>query len=354
MLFYWKHHWWRITLLHRLYFYGISGTILGITALTALYFYMSSWSEKATDIPKAVDIYFPAGTKLNELAGALESSQLIDSAITFKLWVRFNKTYDRFQAGQYRFSGKITPALIQKKMVMGHVFIPMALQFVIPEGFTLRQTVKRLVANGVGEFQEVWSLAHDPSFLKELNIKAKGLEGYLYPATYSFPKREKPRTVLRKMVATFWENLPENYLGAIEERGLTLTEAVTFASMIELETLHDDERPKVAEVIWNRLKNKEPLAIDAALIYGIKDYQGDIKWKHLKDRMNPYNTRVFKGLPPGPIGAVSRASLKAVLEPTQEGYYYYVLIAGSNRHHFSKTLKEHNKYVKLLLDGSSN
>lgn len=341
-------------MLRRLYYYGASGTILGIISITAFYLYMSSWSKSPVSVPVASIVDFPSGTKLHELAGMLESSQLVDSALAFKLWVRFNKTYDRFQAGRYRFSGSITPEIIQRKMLLGQTYSPIALQFVIPEGFTLKQSLARLVANGVGSYEELWDLAHDANFLKELNVQAKGLEGYLYPATYTFIKKAKPREVLAKMVSTFWENLPKDYVERVKAKKLTLTEAVTFASMIELETLHDDERPKVAEVIWNRLKNREPLAIDAALIYGIKDYQGDIKWKHLKDRKNPYNTRVFKGLPPGPIGAVSKASLEAVLNPTDEGYYYYVLIAGSNRHHFSKTLKEHNKYVKLLLDGSRN
>ena len=107
---------------------------------------------------------------------------------------------------------------------------------------------------------------------------------------------------------------------------------------------------KISEVIWNRIKKGEPLGIDAALIYGIKNYQGDIKWKHLRDKKNKYNTRIHKGLPPGPIGAVSKVSLEAVLNPTAEGYYYYVLKAGTTRHNFSKSLAEHNKFVKLLLN----
>jgi UPF0755 protein len=109
----------------------------------------------------------------------------------------------------------------------------------------------------------------------------------------------------------------------------------------------------VSEVIWNRLKDGEPLGIDAALIYGIVDYQGDIKTVHLKDGKNLYNTRIYKGLPPGPIGAISMTSLRAVLNPTRLGYRFYVLgTDGTRQHRFSRTMEEHTVYVKQLIQAS--
>ena len=106
----------------------------------------------------------------------------------------------------------------------------------------------------------------------------------------------------------------------------------------------------IAEVIQSRLKNGEPLGIDAAIIYGIPDYDGDIKWKDLKNANNPYNTRLHRGLPPTPIGAASRSSLEAILNPTKLGYYYYMLdSADHTRHVFSTTLGEHNALVNKFL-----
>ena len=134
------------------------------------------------------------------------------------------------------------------------------------------------------------------------------------------------------------------------QKGLALHQAVTFASLIEAETLHDDERSKVSEVIWRRLKDNAPLGIDAALIYGIPDYAGDLKTAHLNDAKNRYNTRIHRGLPPSPIGNPSAKSMAAVLTPSDQGYYYYVLIPGSDRHHFSRTLKEHNEHVRNLVN----
>ena len=328
--------------------------LLAILCIGIAYFgydYITKWADSPREIRKAVVVHFPSGTSLDELAGSLEASGLIDDALKFKAWVRLQDSYGRYQAGIYQFSGAITPNTIQDKIFSGVSYDPIVIQYVIPEGFTLQQVARRLEAQGIGSFSEIWSEAHKPAFLKELKIPAKNLEGFIYPATYSFTKKPKPQEALRHMVETFWQNLPENYLKRLEKKKTSLLDAVTFASLIEKETMHDDEREKVSEVIWSRLKNREPIAIDAAIIYGIKNYDGDIKWKHLRDRSNPYNTRIHKGLPPSPIGAVSKVSLEAVLNPTSAGYYYYVAKPGSNRHHFSLTLKEHNRHVQSLLKG---
>lgn len=324
-----------------------------VVALVLLGLYeLHRWANAPQASVEEQMVHLNRGTRLTELAGTLESLGLIDSALRFKVWVRLQGDFSAYQAGSYRFKGEIAPVAIAETMKSGEIFTPVVLKFVIPEGFTLEQTLRRLAAKGVADYAELSRLAHDRELIRSLKIKdAKSLEGYLYPATYSFTVMPSPRGVLAHMVEIFWSKLPRNYAERVRELGLTLHEAVTFASLIEKETQVNDENPKVAEVIWRRLKAGEPIGIDAAVIYGIKDYRGDIKWKHLKDRSNPYNTRIHKGLPPGPIGSVSRSSMAAVLNPTDEGYYYYVLKADSNgRHHFSKTLEEHNRYVQRLLE----
>ncbi|MBF0440807.1 MAG: endolytic transglycosylase MltG, partial [Oligoflexales bacterium] len=146
---------------------------------------------------------------------------------------------------------------------------------------------------------------------------------------------------------------PKGYTEKLKEKGISLHEAVTIASMIEAESFLKEEKSKISEVIWNRLKADMTLGIDATLIYGIKDYKGDIKKIHLTDKKNLYNTRIHKGLPPGPICSPTTSSLEAVLNPTSYGYYYYVLQPGENKqHYFSRTLEDHAKHVKLLLNSN--
>lgn len=328
--------------------------LIFVLSLTGAGFYqLYSWSRQPIVLKGPKMIYFAQGMRLPELSGVLASEGMVEHALFFHLYVRLLDDYSRFQAGNYRFEGEVSPLGIAETIRSGKTYVPIQVQYTIPEGFNLNQIAARLAVNGVDSERNLLRIARDKVFIKEMGIDSPSLEGYLYPATYSFSKRPTAEQALKEMVRTFWDRLPENYVEEAKKLGLTLQQAVTFASLIEMETLHEDERPKVSEVIWQRLKKGSPLGIDAALIYGIKGYKGDIKWEHLKDAKNLYNTRIHKGLPPTPIGSPSRASLLAVLNPSNEGYYYYVLNTdGDRRHHFSKSLSEHNKYVKILMDAT--
>ena len=165
-------------------------------------------------------------------------------------------------------------------------------RFTIPEGFTYKKITDRLVAGGVGSPEEFAALEKSKTFLTEHKIPSSSVEGYLYPATYPFSKTPTAQQVLSRMIDTFWDNLPPDYVERLSEKDLTLEQAVIFASLIELETAHDDERNMVSEVIWNRLKNNITLGIDASIIYGVADYKGNLRRKHLDDASNPYNTRI--------------------------------------------------------------
>ena len=311
--------------------------------------YLSNWSKTPKTV-SALEIVVGEGTPLKRLGKMLESSGLISDERLFRIWVRLYSDYSKFQAGRYLFEGNISPAKIAQMIQEGEIYTPVALQFVIPEGFTAKQIFQRLIAKGIGSQSDYDFLFKSPVFLKEHNIPGESLEGFLYPATYSFTETPSPKDALAKMIETFWNKIPDDYVADLEAKKLSLYEAVTFASLIEHETHYDDERPLVSEVIWTRLKKRFPLGIDAALIYGIKDYRGDIKKKHLKDRSNPYNTRIHRGLPPTPICSPSEKSLRAVLSPSDFGYFYYVVdLEKGGRHHFSKTLKEHNSFVRKFL-----
>jgi len=327
--------------------------VIGIIAGGYSYYKLHAWGLEKRTLSSPVVIDFEPGTRMVSLSGDLESKGVIDKALYFGLWVKAFSNYSKFLAGKYRFEGDVSPSQIADKIVSGKTFNPIVIQYVIPEGFSLKKTIKRLISNGIGNETDFKKLLIDKEFISSLEVPTDNLEGYIYPATYSFTKKITPRQAIKEAVDTFWEHLPSDYEEQVTKRNLTLQEAVTFASLIELETQQESEKPLVSEVIWRRLKNRAPLAVDAALIYGIKDYQGDIRWKHLKDKKNPYNTRVHRGLPPSPIGSPSLSSLRAVLEPSDKGYYYYVLDPKDRtRHHFSKTLAEHNRHVKKLVKAS--
>ena len=340
------------SMLSRLYRLSVIGALVAAAFAGAFGFYLSQWEKSKITLDKEVIFEFKGGMGLGALAQKLANEGVVDHATLFNLAVRLSGDYKRYQAGTYRFAGQVAPVDVETALFSGQTYNPVVAQITIPEGFRLKEVSERLAAHGIGHIVEIVNLVKDKSFLNELNVPSVSLEGYVYPATYSFYRLPTAREALSTMVKKFWQNLPANYQDQVSGKGLSLNEAVIFASLIELETMHDEERPLVSEVIWRRLKDKVPLGIDAALIYGIKDYQGDLTWAHLADRKNPYNTRIHIGLPPTAIGSPSRKSLEAVLAPSNLGYYYYVLVPGQNHHHFSKTLAEHNLHVKKLVNGT--
>jgi UPF0755 protein len=324
--------------------------ILGLGVAGA--YQLHTWGSRKVVLPETIEFNLERGMSLRNLSQRLAQEQIISSGFAFWLRVRYLGMFPKFQAGLYRFSDSVTPNELITAFSKGDIYDPVLLEIAIPEGFTAKQIFERLVANGVGSIQNYQALFSDQTFLTNQQILSSNLEGYLYPATYRFHRKlPGPEEAILRMVKEFKQRLPEDYEANVSALGLTLNDAVKFASLIEKETLYLDEKPLVSEVIWRRLKRNEPLGIDATIIYGIENYDGNIRWKHLKDPDNLYNSRIHRGLPPTPICSPSLASLLAVLNPAQEENHFYVLIPGANgRHHFSKTLEEHNRHVKKLVD----
>lgn len=331
-------------------FIGLS-TIIGCFAGLQL---IDDWAETKIMTPGEITVELKAGMSLKSLSTKLADGGVIDNELLFSTFMRLRSNYSKAQAGTYLFKGEMSPQDVIKKMMSGDVYIPVVLQVTIPEGFTLRMLNERLAAKNVGLLSDLEKLVRDQKFIRSLGIKSATLEGFTFPATYAFDVMPDARTFYKETVKTFFEKLPNDYESDISKQGLNLTQAVTFASLIELETMRDEEKPMISEVIWARLKKGEPLGIDAAIIYGISNYDGDLKWKDLKNAKNPYNTRIHRGLPPGPIGAASTSSLVAVLNPSKLGYYYYVVDSTDpTRHVFAKTMSEHNANVRKFLKSTS-
>ncbi|RME58187.1 MAG: hypothetical protein D6780_07170 [Candidatus Dadabacteria bacterium] len=157
--------------------------------LSALFFsYLKEWYEKPVFLKNKVVLNFPRGTSLSLLSKKLYRKGLISNTLNFSLAVRFFSNYKLFQAGRYRFIGKISPRQIVDMFVKGKVFWEVALEFTVPEGFTMKQIAKLLEEKGVAPAKQILALAANKEFLKSLGVKAPTLEGYLFPATYRFYK----------------------------------------------------------------------------------------------------------------------------------------------------------------------
>jgi UPF0755 protein len=323
------------------------GAAVGGAYLWQLY----HWSQSPRPLSQRTILKVLPGVSLGELAKHLVSQGIIDSGVEFQLWVKGQRIFHRVQAGTYHFVDRVSPQQLLDALIAGPNQQDAIITLTIPEGYTLRQIIDKMTERGIGTSAQLWQLAMDRDFLAALGLKATNLEGFLYPATYYFyEEHPAPKEVFTAMVDEFKHRIPPQYEEKLAPLNINFYEALTIASLIEKETRLPEERPLIAEVIWRRLKAKIPLGVDAAVIYGSEDYEGSLTRLQLKNRENPYNTRVHRGLPPTPIASPTAASLAAVIAPSNQGFLYYVLLPGNEgKHHFAKTLKEHNIYVAKLL-----
>lgn len=213
----------------------------------------------------------------------------------------------------------------------------------IPEGATLRQIAALLAVEGLVDGEQFLELAMDSSVASSYVPEAETLEGFLFPDTYEFVEGQTEDAIIEAMVQRFFQAFPiEDKLRA-SQLGRSLHDIVTLASIVEKEAVVDREKPIIAGVFYNRLKKGMRLQADPTVLYG-RHRRGRIRTRDLRAN-HPYNTYIHRGLPPGPIASPGAAALKAALEPAQVNYLYFVS-KNNGTHHFSKTLREHNRAVR--------
>ncbi|HTA93369.1 MAG TPA: endolytic transglycosylase MltG [Polyangiaceae bacterium] len=237
----------------------------------------------------------------------------------------------------------------------------------LPEGFQHFQIGERLEHAQVCTLQAFHRAVADPALLRELGIPGASAEGYLFPATYGLLVDSDAREVVRVLVAEakkrlqkLYEAHPGRLAQLTADFGFSERDVLTFASMIEKEAHEADERPLIASVFFNRLKDPEfrpprMLQSDPTANYGCliqpkdipscADFKGTVTPALLRDAQNPYNTYRHAGLPPGPIANPGAPAIEAVLEPAQSDYLYFVA-KGEGRHAFSRTFAEHREALE--------
>jgi UPF0755 protein len=191
----------------------------------------------------------------------------------------------------------------------------------------------------------------NPLLLKEFGIAAETVEGYLYPSTYNLVKLDEPAALIRQMAGQFRKVYAEKFSVLESATRLSQIQIITLASIVEKEAVVPQEKPVIASVFLNRLKKGIPLQSDPTATYGIRAFGGKVSGSDVR-RDTPYNTYLLKGLPPGPIGNPGADAIEAVLQPARTGYYYFVA-KSDGTHHFSVSLDEHNRAVRLYLKGGA-
>jgi UPF0755 protein len=281
------------------------------------------------------------GDNFSKIINNLYDHHLIRFPLKFKLAARL-KGFDRkFIAGEYEFSGSMAPIRILESLENGKVYLH---RLTIPEGFTIQQIAEKLDQSGICNKEIFIALAQDPEFAAKMGIPAQTCEGYLFPDTYFFSKDASPEQIITSMISYFRKQFGPAWGARSQELGLSVHEIVTLASIIEKETGQDFERPLISSVFHNRLKKSIRLESDPTVIYGIKNFNGDITRQDLKEK-TPYNTYVIPGLPPGPIANPGIKSIRAALFPDNTNYLFFVS-RKDGTHQFSRNLKEHQNAVR--------
>ncbi|BBO88439.1 endolytic transglycosylase MltG [Desulfosarcina ovata] len=329
-------------MIKKLILLGVALLLILAGSAGLLYRHLLSWAERPMAEPGQEKLFtLLSGQGLKQTARALHREGLISDALRFTIFARIDKKDKLLKAGEYFLSTSMTPREILGQMVEGRVRL---YRLTIPEGYNLVQIARAVSAAGLADEKSFLDAARNPEMARLLDIPADTLEGYLFPDTYYFPRGLDTGAIVITMVKQFRAAFKPEWTARAKALGMTVHEVVTLASIVEKETGAPQERPLVASVFHNRLKKGMRLETDPTVIYGITDFDGNIKRKHL-ETYTPYNTYKIQGLPPGPIASPGALAIEAVLYPAESNYLYFVS-KRDGTHHFSTSLKEHNAAVR--------
>jgi UPF0755 protein len=281
-----------------------------------------------------------AGLAPGEIASILEQNGIIRSALAFRLYTSWQGVGSQLQAGTYVLSPEQSLQEVVNHVVEGKID---ALRVTVLPGLTTSELTQEL-ADGYGfkksEVEEALKMTYDHPLLASKPAKAS-LEGYIYPETYEISGNAAPEELFKISFDELWERLQEdNLLKQIKKRGFTLHQAVILASIIQREVADPEEQKQVSQIFQKRLKQDMPLGADATFVYAAKQLG-------VEPRVNldsPYNTRIYKGLTPGPISNFNLSAIQAVANPAKGDYLYFV--SGDNgKTYYARTLEEHEANV---------
>jgi UPF0755 protein len=313
--------------------------------------------HKPTAHAKANDyIEIPRRSTPEAIASKLLSEGVITRTWPFLFYIKITGSAKLIKAGEYRFPSPITPLGVLRKLEEGEQRLS---RFTVIEGWTrwdIADSLARVPELKLNDSGEALKLMNDTSAIRDLDPAATNLEGYLFPATYSYPPETKSAAVVAGMVKRFRQEWTPERDQRARLLGMTPRQIIIIASLIESEAKLKDDRTLVASVIYNRLNKGMALGIDSTIVYASK-LAG--KWRndgkvYLSDvnRRSPYNTRIFSGLPPGPVGNPGTSSIDAALNPAKTDYLYYVRDPARNdgAHNFYAKSADFEKGVRALRD----
>jgi UPF0755 protein len=320
-------------------------SILGLCA-GSIYYVYKQW-QQPSPLKEPVLIEIPKGYGASQVGKLLQKSGVIESSRSFKWWCSFHPSEVNFKTGWYNIPIGQSIERIVELLSSGKTA---TIRVTIPEGKAAWETAG-ILANSLLKLDSVklYSLIYDLDFADSLGIKAKDLEGYLLPNTYDFPYGIDEQGTIKVLVRAnlkLRDEMQTKNSPLWDELG-GWHKILTMASVVEKEAAVPHERPHIAGVFINRYRIGMPLGADPTVRFIFRNMTGPIYKSQLASD-NPYNTRKFAGLMPGPIANPGKAAIEATLFPMQtEDLYFVAKDNGSREHFFSKTLIDHNNYKNV-------
>lgn len=325
------------------FLYGCLALLIGLLVVGAFtfwqyrgYYTYINTPEKA--LQQAITLEIKPGMNFKSIAELLLMERVISDRARFVLLARSKNLTMRVQAGQYTFRPGMTPLEILDMITRGEVT---TVRLLVPEGWTIYQIAERV--GTLGPWSEEKFIQAAMSGDKSVS-PANSLEGYLFPALYELTMSMTEEEIVDLMVRRGLREMTPERLEQARAVGLkNWHQVLTLASLIEKETGKPEERDLISGVFHNRLKRNMLLQSDPTAVYGLRDFKGPITPADLR-RESRYNTYLFPGLPPGPIGNPGSAAIEAALNPAETDYLYFVA-DGKGGHRFARTLREHNRNI---------
>ena len=285
-----------------------------------------------------VKVTIPARATMRIAADSLAKAGVISFPSIFRIYASVRRHDRTIKPGTYSLRRGSTWNGVLDALRSGKGLVHVV---TIPEGFSLAQiasVVSTKLAQPADSFQ---SAVRDTALLHRLDVPTGTLEGYLFPDTYTFQEGTTARTAVDAMVRRFEQVWKPEWNARLDTLHLSRNDVMALASIVEKEARLPEERPVIAAVYLNRLRDGMLLQADPTVQYALGKHVARVLYKDLEVE-SPYNTYKYKGLPPGPIASPGRASIEAALHPANVPYVYFVAFPDGH-HEFRADLKGHEQ-----------
>lgn len=281
------------------------------------------------------------GSSAKRIGKQLREEGLIRSLLAFKILIEDEGLAANFVAGRFALRKDQSMEEIVQTLIdpsLSEVWITTL------EGWRVEEVASHLAEEGYADEQTFLSCIAECQF--EYGVlgskpEDQGLEGYLFPDTYIISYSSTEEEIIGKMVYTLGTKVTEQMRADIEKQGRTIHEIVTMASIIEREVRTDEDRPIVSNILWKRFSAGMGLGADATVLYALGDWRAPLTAESLATD-SPYNTRRYRGLPPGPIASPGLKSVEAAIYPEESPYWFYLTTLDTGEVKYARTNEEHN------------